>query len=140
MKALIIEDFATKTGKILRIGDVVESGDGGIIHRLIRGGRARLLPSGTHGDAPSCPDEGSSEAPLPRGDETPLPARFKAGDRVRALDALEGVVLEAKWHPAPVSRWWFRIETGGSKIWTSESHVQAAPGGSGSLHNEGGQQ
>ena len=28
MKALIIEDFTTKTGKILRIGDVVESGDG----------------------------------------------------------------------------------------------------------------
>lgn len=145
MKALIIEDFTTKTGKILRIGDVVESGDGGIIHRLIDKGRARLLPSGTHGDAPSCPDEGSSEAPLPRGDETPLPARFKAGDRVRfvykrALDVLEGVVLEAKWHPAPVSRWWFRIETGGSKIWTSESHVQAAPGGSGSSNNEGGQQ
>ena len=143
MKALIIEDFTTKTGKILRIGDVVESGDGGIILRLIEKGRARLLPSGTHGKAPSCPDSGSGEAPLPRGDETPLPARFKAGDRVRfvykrALDALEGVVLEVKWHAAPVSRWWFRIETGGSKIWTSETHVQAAPGGSGSLHNEGG--
>ena len=143
MKALIIEDFTTKTGKILRIGDVVESGDGGIILRLIEKGRARLLPSGTHGKAPSCPDSGSGEAPLPRGDETPLPARFKAGDRVRfvyrrPLDVLEGVVLEAKWHPAPVSRWWFRIETGGSKIWTSETHVQAAPGGSGSLHNEGG--
>ena len=63
MKAVIIEGFTTKTGKILKIGDVIESEDGGIIHRLIEKGRARLLPSGAHGDAPSCPDEGSSEAP-----------------------------------------------------------------------------
>ena len=146
MKALIIEDFTTKTGKILKIGDVIESEDGGIIHRLIEKGRARPLPSGAHGDAPSCPDEGSGEAPLPRGGEAPFPARFKAGDRVRftyktALDIREGVVLEAKWHPAPINRWWYRIETGGSKIWTSESHVQAAPGGSGSSNSdsEGGQ-
>ena len=143
MKAVIIEGFTTKTGKILKIGDVIESEDGGIIHRLIEKGRARLLPSGTHGDAPSCPDEGSSEAPQPQGGEAPFPARFKAGDRVRftyrtALDAREGVVLEATWYPAPINRWWYRIETGGSKIWTSESHVQAAPGGSGSSNNEGG--
>ena len=130
MKAVIIEGFTTKTGKILKIGDVIESEDGGIIHRLIEKGRARLLPSGTHGDAPSCPDEGSSETPQPRGDEAPFPARFKPGDRVRfvhkrALDVLDGVVLEAKWHPAPVSRWWYRVMSGERKVWVSESHVQS---------------
>ena len=134
MKALIIEDFTTKTGKILKIGDVIESEDGGIILRLIEKGRARLLPSGAHGDAPSCPDEGSSEAPQPQGGEAPFPARFKAGDRVRfacmqALDVLEGVVLEAKWHPAPISRWWYQLQAGERKVWVSESHT--APGGSG---------
>ena len=146
MKAVIIEGFTTKTGKILKIGDVIESEDGGIIHRLIEKGRARLLPSGAHGDAPSCPDEGSSEAPQPQGGEAPFPARFKAGDRVRftyktALDIREGVVLEATWYPAPINRWWYRIETGRSKIWANESHIQAAPGGSGSSNSdsEGGQ-
>ena len=145
MKALIIEDFTTKTGKILKIGDVIESEDGGIILRLIEKGRARPLPSGATGDAPSCPDEGSSEATLPRGDEAPFPARFKAGDRVRfvhkrALDIRNGVVTESK-HHGPVIGWWYRIETGRSKIWTSESHVQAAPGGSGPSNSdsEGGQ-
>ena len=142
MKALIIEDFTTKTGKILRIGDVIESEDGGIILRLIEKGRARPLPSGTHGNAPSCPAEGSSEtAPYPEGGEAPLPARFRVGDRVRfahkrALDVLEGVVLEAKWHPAPISRWWYQLQAGERKVWVSESHT--APGGSGPSNNEGG--
>ena len=129
MKALIIEGFTTKTGKILKIGDVIESEDGGIINRLIEKGRARLLPSGTHGDAPSFPDEGSSEAPpLPRGEEPPLPALFRAGDFVRfsyktALDVREGTIIESK-HHGPVIGWWYRIESGESKFWTSESHIQ----------------
>ena len=140
----IVETFRKLSdGSLLHPGEILDIPQEKAL-RLIEKGRARPLPSGATGDAPSCPDEGSSEATLPRGDETPLPARFKAGDRVRfvykrALDALEGVVLEAKWHPAPVSRWWFRIERG-LKFWTSESHVQAAPGGSGSSNNEGGQQ
>ena len=141
MKALIIEDFTTKTGKVLKIGDVIESEDGGIIHRLIEKGRARPLPSGAHGDAPKNDSEGSGEITPPPKGETHPPSRFRVGDRVRftyrtALDAREGVVLEAKWHPAPINRWWYRIETGGSKIWTSESHVQAAPGGSGPSNKE----
>ena len=140
----IVETFKKLSdGSLLHPGDVIDIPQEKA-NRLIERGRARLLPSGTHGEAHSCPDSGSGEPHLPGGDETPLPARFKAGDRVRfaskrALDALEGVVLESKWHPAPVSRWWLRIETGGSKIWTSETHVQAAPGGSG-LSNKGGGQ
>ena len=132
-------------GSLLHPGDILDVDEEKAL-RLIEKGRARPLPSGASGDAPSCPDEGSSEAPLPRGGEAPFPARFKAGDRVRftyrtALDAREGVVLEAKWHPAPINRWWYGIEAGRSKIWTSESHVQAAPGGSGSSNSdsEGGQ-
>ena len=39
----------------------------------------------------------------------PIPARLKAGDHVRfaymrALDVLEGIVLDVKWHPAPICR------------------------------------
>ena len=117
----IVETFRKLSdGSLLHPGEILDIPQEKAL-RLIEKGRARLLPSGTHGDA--------------------LPARFKAGDRVRftyrtALDAREGVVLEAKWHPAPINRWWYRIETGGSKIWTSESHVQAAPGGSGPSNKE----
>ena len=137
----IVETFRKLSdGSLLHPGEILDIPQEKAL-RLIEKGRARPLPSVATGDAPSCPDEGSSEAPLPRGDEAPIPARFKAGDRVRftyrtALDAREGVVLEAKWHPAPINRWWYRIETGGSKIWTSESHVQAAPGGSGPSNKE----
>ena len=145
MKALIIEDFTTKTGKVLKIGDVIESEDGGIIHRLIEKGRARPLPSGAHGDAPKNDSEGSGEITPPPKGETHPPSRFRVGDRVRvthrtALDIRNGVVTESK-HHGPVIGWWYRIETGRSKIWTSESHVQAAPGGSGPSNSdsEGGQ-
>ena len=91
----------------------------------------------THGDAPSCPDEGSSEAPLPRGDESPLPARFRVGDSVRfvykrALDVLGGIIIESRWYPAPIRAWWHRIQSGEWKIWISESHVQQ--GGSNATH------
>ena len=143
MKCEVIQAFRTKTGKVFNVGTVFDTEDFRIVNRLVEKGRVRPLPPEIASpDAPSCPDSGSGEAPLPRGGETPLPARFKAGDRVRfahrrALDILEGIVLEAKWHPAPVSRWWLRVETGGSKVWASESHVQAAPGGSGS--SNGGQ-
>ncbi len=80
-------------------------------------------------NAPSCHEEGLRGAPLPPKEEMPLPARFQAGDRVRfahrrALDILEGIVLEAKWHPAPVSRWWYRVETTDGKFWVGESHIQ----------------
>ena len=126
----IVETFKKLSdGSILRPGDILDLDEEKAL-LLIGRGRARLLPSGAHGDAPSCPDEGSSEAPLPRGDEAPPPVRFKAGDRVRfvykrALDALEGVVLEAKWHPAPINRWWYRVMSGEQKVWVSESHVQS---------------
>ena len=139
----IVETFRKLSdGSLLHPGEILDIPQEKAL-RLIEKGRARLLPSGAHGDAPSCPDEGSSEAPQPQGGEAPFPARFKAGDRVRvthrtALDAREGVVVESRWYPTPVCRWWHRVETGGSKIWTSESHVQAAPGGSGSSNNEGG--
>ena len=142
----IVETFKKLSdGSLLHPGEILDIPQEKAL-RLIEKGRVRLLPSGASGDAPSCPDEGSSEAPLPRGDEAPIPARFKAGDRVRftyktALDIREGVVLEATWYPAPINRWWYRIETGRSKIWANESHIQAAPGGSGSSNSdsEGGQ-
>ena len=53
---------------------------------------------------------------------------------------VQSLVTESK-HHGPVIGWWYRIETGRSKIWTSESHVQAAPGGSGPSNSdsEGGQ-
>ena len=188
MKALIIEDFTTKTGKILKIGDVIESEDGGIILRLIEKGRARPLsaePSGppacrtcdafvldrergplglgfcrnrnhhiwvgddsicldfTHRIGPSCP-EGEAEQPTtPQSEKTSFPALFSIGQSVqfshlRALDVREGVIVDSKWHGPVIGRW-YRIEAGGLKIWPSESHVQAAPGGSGPLHTEGGQ-
>ena len=54
-------------GSILHPGDILDLPQEKAL-RLIEKGRARLLPSGAHGDAPSCPDEGSSEAPpAPRG-------------------------------------------------------------------------
>ena len=126
----IVETFKKLSdGSILRPGDILDLDEEKAL-LLIGRGRARPLPSGAHGDAPSCPDEGSSETPQPRGDEAPFPARFKPGDRVRfvhkrALDVLDGVVLEAKWHPAPVSRWWYRVMSGEQKVWVSESHVQS---------------
>ena len=68
MKALIIEDFTTKTGKIFRIGDVIESEDGGIILRLIEKGRARpLLPSESSGP-PACRTCSSFCRDVERGD------------------------------------------------------------------------
>ena len=120
-------------GSILRPGDILDIPQEKALHLTVKG-RARLLPPGTHGMPTKNDSEGSNEAPLPQGGEAPPPSRFRVGDRVRfahkrALDVLEGVVLEAKWHPAPVSRWWFRVEAGGSKVWASETHVQAAPGG-----------
>ena len=141
----IVETFRKLSdGSLLHPGEILDIPQEKAL-RLIEKGRARPLPSGATGDAPSCPDEGSSEATLPRGDEAPFPARFKAGDRVRfvhkrALDIRNGVVTESK-HHGPVIGWWYRIETGRSKIWTSESHVQAAPGGSGPSNSdsEGGQ-
>ena len=125
----IVETFRKLSdGSLLHPGEILDIPQEKAL-RLIEKGRARPLPSGTHGNAPSCPAEGSGEAPLPRGGEAPFPARFKAGDRVRftyrtALDALEGVVLEAKWHPAPINRWWYRVMSGERKVWVSESHVQ----------------
>ncbi len=133
----IVETFKKLSdGLILRPGDVI---DVPLLkaNRLIEKGRARLLPSGAHGNAPKNDYEGSSEAPLPPKEEMSLPARFRVGDRVRfahkrALDVLEGIVLEATWYPAPVSRWWYRLQSGERKIWISESHVQQ--GGSDADH------
>ena len=127
----IVETFRKLSdGSLLHPGEILDIPQEKAL-RLIEKGRARLLPpSGTHGKAPSCPDSGSGEPHLPGGDETPPPARFKAGDRVRfaskrALDVLEGVVLEARWYRAPVRRWWYRIKSGGRHFWVSESHVQS---------------
>lgn len=55
-------------------------------------------------------------------------ARFKVGQHVRfnifrALNILEGVIVEKKWH-GPVIGWWYLIENPGGKFWTSESHIQ----------------
>ena len=136
----IVETFRKLSdGSLLHSGEILDIPQEKAL-RLVGKGRARLLPSGATGDAPSCPDEGSSEATLPRGDEAPFPARFKVGDRVRftyrtALDVLEGVVVESK-HHGPVIGWWYRIKSGGRQVWVSESHT--APGGSGSSNNEGG--
>lgn len=57
-------------------------------------------------------------------------ARFKVGQHVRfniyrALNILEGVIVEKKWH-GPVTGWWYRVENPGGKFWTSESHIQIA--------------
>ena len=140
MKALILEGFTTKTGKILKVGDVIEAEDEQVIFRLVERGRARALPPEANEKAPKNDPEAVGQATTPPKEGAPLPAQFSAGQRVRfshktALNILEGVVLESKWH-GPVIGWWYRIEAGGLKIWTSESHVQAEPGGSGPT-NEG---
>ena len=140
-----IETFKKLSGEVVKPGDVLDLPPEKVAGLIERGRVRPLPPEIASPDAPSCPDSGSGEPHLPGGDETPPPARFKAGDRVRfaskrALDVLEGVVLEVKWYPAPVGRLWLRIATDrGSKIWASENHVQTAPGGSG-LSNKGGQQ
>ncbi len=128
----IVETFKKLSdGSILRPGDTLDIDEEKAL-RLVEKGRARLLPFGAHGDVPKNDSEVSGEAPLPRGDESPLPARFKAGDHVRfvhkrALDVLAGIVLEARWYPAPINRGWYQLQAGEQKVWVSESHVQ--PGG-----------
>lgn len=115
----VIETFKKLSdGQILRPGDTLELPGEKALQLIARG---RVQPI-------------SPESPSKKG--TPPPPQFSVGQCVRfshlrALDVLEGVVLESKWHPAPLNRWWYRIEAGGLKIWTSESHVQAVPGGSG---------
>ena len=82
----------------------------------------------THGMPLKNDSEGSSEATLPQGGEAPPPSRFRVGDSVRfvhkrALDVLEGAVIESR-HHGPVIGWWYRIETTDGKFWVGESHTQ----------------
>lgn len=130
MKALILEDFTTKTGKILKVGDVIEAEDERVVSRLVERGRARPLPSEATGKAPKNDSEAVGQATTPPKEGAPLPAQFSVGQRVRfshlrALDVLEGVVVESKWHPAPINRWWYRVQVGESKLWVSESHIRS---------------
>ncbi len=117
-------------GSILHPGDILDIDEEKAL-RLIGKGRARPLPSGATGDAPSCPEEESGKSTSsPATKEAAAPVRYYVGDRVRfahkrALDVLEGVVLEARWYRAPIRRWWYRIKSGKRNFWVSESHVQA---------------
>ena len=117
-------------GSILHPGDILDIDEEKAL-RLIEKGRARPLPSGATGDAPSCPEEESGKpTSSPATKEAAAPVRFYVGDRVRfahkrALDVLEGVVLEARWYRAPIRRWWYRIKSGKRNFWVSESHVQS---------------
>lgn len=94
---------------------------------------ARLIPMETHGNALSC-HEGEAGQPIALlEEETPLPAMFSIGQRVRfshlrALNVLEGSIIEMQWHPAPISRWWYRVQVGEEKFWISESHIVTAAG------------
>ena len=133
----IVETFKKLSdGSILRPGDILDIPQEKAL-RLVERGRARFLPSRAHGNAPKNDSDGSGEIPLPPKKEMPIPARFKAGDHVRfaymrALDVLEGLIIESK-HHGPVIGWWYRIETGESKFWASESYIQQ--GGSNANHD-----
>lgn len=126
----VIKTFKKRSdGAILHFGDVIDVPQEKAL-RLIEKGRARLLPSGTHGNAPSCPEKGLGEATLPAQGETPPPPAFTVGQNVRfdyltALNILSGVIVERKWHPDPILAWWYRIETEERRFWISQLHVQA---------------
>lgn len=133
MKVVISQEFTTKTGKILKVGDVVEVEDEGVISRLIEKGRARPLPPAAHENAPSCPEREAGQPIAPPEGETSSPAPFSIGQRVRfshlrALNVLEGSIIEMQWHPAPISRWWYRVQVGEEKFWISESHIVTTAG------------
>ena len=109
----IIETFKKLSdGQILRPGDTLDLPEEKALQLIARG---RVQPI-------------SPKSPSKKG--TSLPPQFSVGQRVRfshlrALDVLEGVVLEARWHPAPINRWWHRVQVGESKLWVSESHIRS---------------
>lgn len=68
----IVETFRKLSdGSLLHPGDVIDIPQEKAL-RLIEKGRARLLPSGTHGKAPSCPDHVPVQATLPEATQNGL--------------------------------------------------------------------
>ena len=62
----------------------------------------------------------------------PPSAQFSVGQVVRfshmsALNILDGMIVEAKWHPAPISRWWYLVRSGEKNFWNSESQIRRDP-------------
>lgn len=107
----VIETFKKRLdGTILHPGDTLDLPQE-TAECLIEKGRARPLPSASHG-------------------ETSPPPAFTVGQNVRfdyltALNILSGVIVERKWHPDPIRAWWYRIETEERRFWISQLHVQA---------------
>ena len=91
MKAIVDQEFKTKTGKVFRPGDIFEAEDIRVINRLVEKGRVRLLPpSGAKTaspDAPSCPDQGSGQATLPEAGGDGLKTQYSGHSETATWDS-----------------------------------------------------